>query len=333
MFDDPDYAEIFVNHAKQIYVQYKGAPKLSEVTFDSDAQLMTAAQGLLAAAAVDVDNAGPITQVLLADGTRVTVILPPVALKGPCLAIQKFSTEKFGPAELIKFGAVSDPMLRFLNACVRAGLSCLVTGPRRSGKTTMLNCLASFIPAEERLVTCERFNELRLTQEDVVNLQSPDLSQLIHTVGGLRADRILVGECRGPEALDLLEMGGTPFLATVRAYGVADGLAELERMALQAGHNLDPGYVREMIAESLDVIVHVDRLAGGPRKVISIVEIVGRAETGISSQEIFKFVETGKPDGKAAGYHTATGVVPSHLQRLRDAGQELSETIFEPAKG
>jgi pilus assembly protein CpaF len=290
-----------------------------------------------------VDESTPMADARLKDGSRVNVIIPPLALKGPCMTIRKFSKEKLGPNDLIKFRSATPEIIRFLQASVRSRLNCLVSGGTGSGKTTLLNILSTFIPPEERIITCEDAAELQLQQDHVITLESRPanvegkgavpIRDLVRNCLRMRPDRIIVGECRGGEALDMLQAMNTGHdgsMTTLHANNPHECLGRLETLVLMAGADLPSRAIREQMASAVHVIVQQQRLRGGPRKIVSVAEITGIEDGEIRFQEIFVFKQIGIKDGKAVGYHTATGIKPMRLDHMKAGGEELPDDLFVP---
>jgi pilus assembly protein CpaF len=291
-----------------------------------------------------VDESSPMCDARLADGSRVNVVIPPLALKGACMSIRKFSRGQVDVQDLVKHRSCTQDMLQFLAAAVRARLNILVSGGTSSGKTTLLNGLSGFIPATERIVTIEDAAELRLQQDHVIVLESrpPNVEgsgevpirALLRNALRMRPDRIVVGECRGGEALDMLQAMNTGHegsMSTVHANTAADALSRVETMVLMAGAELPMQAIRKQIAAALDLIVQLQRLRGGARRIVSITEVTGLEGQEVGHQELFEFRQLGvTPEGAAYGYHTATGTPPVHLGHLRAAGEEVAAGVFEP---
>jgi pilus assembly protein CpaF len=344
LVDDPEISEIMINHPKQIYVEKKGTPMLSSVTFEGPKQLMLVIDRIVSTVGRRVDESSPMADARLVDGSRVNVIIPPLALKGPCMTIRKFSKEKLKPNDLVKFGSATPQMIQFMESCVRGRLNVLVSGGTGSGKTTLLNILSSFIPPEERVITCEDAAELQLQQEHVITLESrpPNVEgkgavpirDLVKNCLRMRPDRIIVGECRGGEALDMLQAMNTGHdgsMSTLHANNPHECLGRLETLVLMAGADLPSRAIREQMASAVHLIVQQQRLRGGPRKVVSIAEITGIETGDIKFQEIFVFKQIGVNEaGKAIGYHTATGIRPMRLDHLKASGEEVPDEIFNP---
>jgi pilus assembly protein CpaF len=345
LVNDPEITEIMINHPKQIYVERKGVPMLSNVTFESSKQLMLVIDRIVSSIGRRVDESTPMCDARLKDGSRVNVIIPPLALKGPCMTIRKFSREKMGPNDLMKFGSATPQMIQFLQACVRARLNILVSGGTGSGKTTLLNILSQFIPSDERIITCEDAAELQLQQDHVITLESRPsnvegkgaipIRDLVRNCLRMRPDRIIVGECRGGEALDMLQAMNTGHdgsMSTLHANNPHECLQRLETLVLMAGAELPSRAIREQMASAVHLIVQQQRLRGGPRKIVSIAEITGIEQGEIRYQELFTFKQIGvSPQGKAVGYHTATGVKPMRLEYMKASGEEVPDGLFAPA--
>jgi pilus assembly protein CpaF len=343
LLNDKEITEIMINHPKQIYVERKGTPMLSDVTFENDKQLMRVIDRVVSSIGRRVDESTPMADARLKDGSRVNVIIPPLALKGPCMTIRKFSKEKLGPNDLIKFRSATPEIIRFLQASVRSRLNCLVSGGTGSGKTTLLNILSTFIPPEERIITCEDAAELQLQQDHVITLESRPanvegkgavpIRDLVRNCLRMRPDRIIVGECRGGEALDMLQAMNTGHdgsMSTLHANNPHECLGRLETLVLMAGAELPSRAIREQMASAVHVIVQQQRLRGGPRKIVSVAEITGIEDGEIRFQEIFVFKQIGIKDGKAVGYHTATGIKPMRLDHMKAGGEELPDDLFVP---
>jgi pilus assembly protein CpaF len=343
LLNDREITEIMINHPKQIYVERKGQPMLSDVTFESDKQLMRVIDRVVSSVGRRVDESTPMADARLKDGSRVNVIIPPLALKGPCMTIRKFSKEKLGPNDLIKFKSASPHMISFMRAVVRSRLNCLVSGGTGSGKTTLLNILSTFIPPEERIITCEDAAELQLQQDHVITLESRPanvegkgavpIRDLVKNCLRMRPDRIIVGECRGGEALDMLQAMNTGHdgsMSTLHANNPHECLGRLETLVLMAGADLPSRAIREQVAAAVHIIIQQQRLRGGPRKVVSIAEITGIEQGDIQYQEIFVYKQIGLRDGKAVGYHTATGIKPMRLDHIKAGGEELADELFVP---
>jgi len=267
------------------------------VTFENDKQLMRVIDRVVSSVGRRVDESSPMADARLKDGSRVNVIIPPLALKGPCMTIRKFSKEKMGPADLLKFKSSTPAMNQFMEAAVRARLNLLVSGGTGSGKTTLLNILSSFIPVEERIITCEDAAELQLQQDHVCRLEcigfgdtTMSLRDLVRHAVRMRPDRLIVGEVRGGEALDMLQAlntGHAGAMTTIHANSARDALSRLETLVLMAGLDLPVRAIRQQIRGAITIVVHVGRLVDGSRKVLSIAEVTGLDDQTIGLQEVF----------------------------------------------
>jgi pilus assembly protein CpaF len=291
-----------------------------------------------------VDESSPMVDARLTDGSRVNAIIPPLSLVGPVITIRKFSASPFTVDDLVRFGTATPDMFDFLRACVEARLNIFVSGGTGSGKTTTLNVLSSFIPNDERIVTIEDAAELQLRQEHVVTLESrpPNIEgkgaipirELVRNALRMRPDRIIVGECRSGEALDMLQAMNTGHdgsMSTLHANNPHEALVRLETLVLQAGQDLPSRAIRETIGAAIHLIVQQSRLRGGIRRIVSVAEIIGMKDGDVQYQEIFKFNQLGvSAEGKAVGYHTATGVIPMRMEHLKAEGEDVPESLFKP---
>ncbi|TAN32596.1 CpaF family protein [bacterium] len=342
---DPNITEIMANHPKQIYVEKSGEPALSAVTFESERQMRQVIDRIVSLVGRRVDESTPICDARLKDGSRVNVVIPPIALKGPCLTIRKFAKEKWGPADVVnRFRSSSPELMTFLRSCVRARFNILVSGGTGSGKTTLLNILSSFIPETERLITCEDAAELQLQQPHWIQLESrpPNVEgkgavpirELVKSCLRMRPDRIIVGECRGGEALDMLQAMNTGHdgsMSTLHANNPHEALVRLETLVLQAGQDLPSRAIRETIGSAIHMIVQQSRLRGGVRRIVSVAEITGIRDGEVQYQELFQFKQLGvSAEGKAVGYHTATGVLPMRMEHLKSEGEDVPDNLFTP---
>jgi pilus assembly protein CpaF len=344
---DPNITEIMANHPKQIYVEKSGEPILSSVTFESERQMRQVIDRIVSLVGRRVDESTPICDARLKDGSRVNVVIPPIALKGPALTIRKFAKEKWGPADIVnRFRSSSPEIMTFLRSCVRARLNILVSGGTGSGKTTLLNILSSFIPENERLITCEDAAELQLQQPHWIQLESrpPNVEgkgavpirELVKSCLRMRPDRIIVGECRGGEALDMLQAMNTGHdgsMSTLHANNPHECLVRLETLVLQAGQDLPSRAIRETIGSAIHLIVQQSRLRGGVRRITSVAEVMGIKDGDVQFQELFQFKQVGvSPEGKAVGFHSATGTVPMRMEHLRAEGEDVPESLFAPIR-
>jgi len=344
LISDPTITEIMVNGPDQIFVEHKGKLTLSNVQFESEDQLRRVIDRIVSTIGRRIDEGSPMVDARLKDGSRVNVIIPPLSLNGPILTIRKFSKTPYQVSDLIKFGSFTEPMAYFVKACVRSRLNMLVSGGTGSGKTTTLNVLSSFIPEEERVVTVEDAAELQLNQEHVVTLESRPatvegrgriaIRDLVVNALRMRPDRIVVGECRGGEALDMLQAMNTGHdgsLTTIHANSPRDSLNRLETLVLMAGAELPSRAIREQISSAINVIVQQSRLRDGSRKIIAVSEVLGLHGDQIKVQDIFVFKQTGvSEDGKVHGYFTATGIIPKYFEHLQSSGEGVSKDLFTP---
>jgi pilus assembly protein CpaF len=344
LLEDPEISEIMINSPRQVYVERGGRVTLSPVVFESTAQLRTVIDRIVTSIGRRVDESSPMCDARLRDGSRVNIVLPPLALDGPCMTIRKFSAEKLGPSDLLEMGSATPNMIQFLKAAVRSRLSIVVSGGTSSGKTTLLNILSSFIPSSERIVTVEDTAELQLRQEHIVRLESrpPNVEgkgavairDLVRNSLRMRPDRIIVGECRGGETLDMLQAMNTGHegsMSTIHANSTYDALSRLETMILMAGADLAPRAIQKHIASAIDVIVQTERVHGGVRKIVSIAEVTGLSNGEIQLQELFRYHQTGlDKEGNAEGFHTATGYPSVHIDHFAERGESLPLVLFEP---
>ena len=339
---DLSITDILVNSHKDIFIERKGRLHRVNTQFRNDAHLMAVIDRIVSRVGRRVDESSPMVDARLPDGSRVNAIIPPLALDGPVLSIRRFGKD-ITIKQLLEYGSVTPEMIQLLLGCVKARLNILVSGGTGSGKTTMLNALSSFIPGDERVVTIEDAAELRLQQEHVVRLETrpPNAEgrgevvarDLVKNALRMRPDRIIVGEVRSAEALDMLQAMNTGHegsLSTVHANSPRDALSRLETMILMAGTNLPQRAMREQIASALDVIIQVQRLSDGTRRCISITEVTGMEGEVVTTQEIFRYRRKGmSADHKIIGQFEATGVRPLFAERLLVAGIELPRGLFD----
>ena len=342
LFRDPTITDILVNNARDIFVEKHGRLYRVNTTFRNDAHLMAIIDRIVSRVGRRVDESSPMVDARLPDGSRVNAIIPPLSLDGPVLSIRRFGKE-IKVEELVRHGSMTSEMLQLLSGCVKARLNILISGGTGSGKTTLLNALSSFIPTDERLVTIEDAAELRLQQEHVVRLETrPPNSEgrgevvardLVKNALRMRPDRIIIGEVRGAEALDMLQAMNTGHegsLSTVHANTPRDALSRLETMILMAGTNLPNRAMREQIASALDVIVQAQRMADGSRRVVSVTEVTGMEGEVVTTQEIFRYRRKGlTAEGKIVGAFEATGIRPAFAERLKVAGITIPSGLFE----
>jgi pilus assembly protein CpaF len=338
---DETLTEVMVNGPQQVYIERDGKLELTNVTFQNDEHVMKIIQRIIAPIGRRVDESSPMVDARLADGSRVNAIIPPLSLVGPVITIRKFSATPYTVDDLVRFGTATPEMFEFLEACVKARLNVFVSGGTGSGKTTMLNILSSFIPDDERIVTIEDAAELQLRQEHVVTLESrpPNIEgkgqipirELVRNALRMRPDRIVVGECRSAEALDMLQAMNTGHdgsMSTGHANTPRDMLSRLETMVLMAGMDLPLRAIREQISSAVDLIVHQNRLKDGTRKITNITEVQGMEGDVIVMQDVFVFEQTGVDEGKILGRLKPTGIRPHFVERFEVAGIHLPPNVF-----
>jgi len=344
LLDDPDVNDILVNGPKQVYVERRGKLYLTNVQFKDDGHLAQVIDRIVSGVGRHIDEAQPMCDCRLPDGSRVNAVIPPVAVDGPSLSIRKFRKDVLGIQALIDFGALSPMMSAVLQACVKSRLNILISGGTGSGKTTLLNCLSAFVPHDERIVTCEEAVELQLQQPHVVRLETrpPNLEgrgevtmgNLVKNCLRMRPERIIVGECRGGEALDMLQAMNTGHegsMTTLHANSPRDAIGRLETMIAMAGMDLPARAMRVQIASAIDMIVQAARLNDGSRKIINITEVLDMEGDIITMQDIFIYERKGMDPttGKVIGQHKPTGVQPRFMERLKSYGQQLPEDCFK----
>jgi len=342
LIEDPTLTEIMVNGPEQVWAERDGKLFLTDLRFRDDAHVLRIIDRIVSPIGRRIDEASPMVDARLPDGSRVNAIIPPLSLVGPCINIRKFSRVPFTGDDLIAFGTMTPAMAAFLKACVAGRVNLIISGGTGSGKTTTLNVLSSFIPNNERIVTIEDAAELQLQQDHVVTLESrpPNLEgggevtirMLVRNSLRMRPDRILVGEVRGGEALDMLQAMNTGHdgsLSTAHTNSPRDTLARLETMVLMAGMDLPSRAVREQIASAMQLIVHQHRFSDGSRKITHISEVQGMEGDVIILQDIFLYRQRGvDADGKVLGEHDATGLRPKFLGFLASKGIHLSPEMF-----
>ena len=340
---DPTVSDILVNTYKHVYVERRGMLEATSIQFRDDAHLMSIIDRIVAAIGRRVDESSPMVDARLIDGSRVNAIIPPLALDGPCLSIRRFGHERLGATDLLHNNSLTQPMLEMLQGCVKSRLNILISGGTGAGKTTFLNVLSSFISNKERIVTIEDAAELQLNQEHVVRLETrpPNIEgkgavyqrQLMINSLRMRPDRIVIGEVRGEEALDMLQAMNTGHdgsLTTVHANSPRDALSRLETMVAMAGLNLPDSAIRRQIASAIDLVAQVTRLSDGTRKVTAISEITGMESEIVTMQDIFLFRKRGvKETGEVLGDFEPTGIRPKFAERLTVTGVHLPSAMFE----
>ncbi len=343
LLQQEDISEVMVNGPYQVYVERKGKITLTDVYFLDDDHVLRVIDRIIKPLGRKVDRSWPMVDARLPDGSRVNAIIPPCAIDGPSITIRKFSKNKLTVKDLIRFGSLTEGMAEFLRACVVSRLNIVVSGGTGSGKTTLLNVLSGFIPEDERIVTVEDAAELQLAQPHVVRLETkpadpldPEsrpvhIRDLVINTLRMRPERIIVGECRGGEALDMLQAMNTGHdgsLTTIHANTPRDTISRLETLVLMAGMDLPLNVVRRQIVSAIDLIVQQSRLRDGSRKIIAITEIQGIEGETVILQDIFKFDEQGEENGKIIGRHKPTGVRPNFMPRLIAHGFNLPASVF-----
>lgn len=343
---DPSISDILVNTYKQVYVERHGQLELTDVTFYDDAHLMKVIEKIVSRVGRRIDESSPMVDARLPDGSRVNAIIPPSAIDGPLMSIRRFAVNPLKMDDLVRYQSLTPPMAELLDALARAKVNVLVSGGTGSGKTTLLNILSGFIPPNERIVTIEDAAELQMQQPHVLRLETrpPNIEgkgeitqrTLVRNAFRMRPDRIILGEVRGAEALDMLNAMNTGHegsLATIHANTPRDALTRLENMISVAGLSLPPKTMRQQIASAISVVVQAARLTDGKRKIISISELTGMEGDIINMQEIFTFKRTGMDtDGTVRGHFCATGVRPKFAERLQAFGINLPDALYDPSR-
>jgi len=346
LIDDPQITEIMVNGPHQVFIERDGRLHLTNRHFADDDHVMRIIEKIIAPLGRRLDESVPMVDARLPDGSRVNAIIPPLAINGPCLTIRKFSADPYTPEDLVSFGTMSAQIRDFLEACVNSRLNMLVSGGTGSGKTTTLNALSSFVPADERIVTIEDAAELQLQQSHVITLESRPsnaegkgeitIRSLMRNSLRMRPDRIIVGEVRGGEALDMLQAMNTGHdgsMSTLHSNSPRDSLARMETMVMMAGMELPSSAIREQIASALHVIVHQNRLRDGSRRITAVTEVQRMKGEGIVLQDLFVFKRQGiDENGNVVGRHSATGVRPLFVDILQAEGYDLSADVFTPTE-
>src|SRR4051812_4161850 len=346
LLNDPTVSDILVNSASQVYVERRGKLELTDIRFNDDAHLMKIIDKIVSRVGRRIDESSPMVDARLPDGSRVNAIIPPVALDGPVVSIRRFATIPLKMEDLLRNKSLTAEIATLLQGLSQAKVNILVSGGTGTGKTTMLNILSANIPASERIVTIEDAAELQLQQPHVVRLETRppniegkgEITQrgLVKNALRMRPDRIILGEVRGAEAVDMLQAMNTGHdgsLATIHANTPRDALARLENMIGMAGLNLPPKAARQQIASALTAVVQIARLSDGKRKVVSLSEITGMEGDIITMQEIYSFKQTGvSAEGAVQGYFAAAGVRPKFVDRLRSYGVAVPDSLFEPTK-
>ena len=339
---DDDITDILVNGHGQVYIEKQGKLHTTEVAFQDDQHLMLIIERIVSRVGRRVDEASPMVDARLPDGSRINAIIPPLALDGPALSIRRFGKHRYDISALVEKGSLSPELVEFLQAVVRSRLNVLVCGGTGSGKTTMLNCLSAFVPEDERIVTIEDSAELSLQQPHVVRLETRPANlegkgevtqrDLVRNCLRMRPDRIVVGEVRGAEVFDMLQAMSTGHdgsIATIHANSARECLSRLEMMMLLSGVSIPQRAMRQQVASALNIIVHVSRLSDGSRKVLRISEISGMEGEMVMMQDLFEFKRTGiGPGGEVLGQFVASGIRSTYSQRLEAAGYKLDGKVF-----
>lgn len=338
---DDTVTEIMVNGPKQVYVERFGKLEKTDIAFDDEEHLLRIIDRIVSPLGRRIDESSPMVDARLPDGSRINAVIPPISLVGPTLTIRKFARIPITAEDLIKWGTISPEALEFLKACIVGRMNTVVSGGTGSGKTTLLNILSGYIPNDERIITVENAAELQLRQEHVVSLESrpPNIEgkgaitirDLVINALRMRPDRIIVGEVRGGEALDMLQAMNTGHdgsLTTCHSNSPRDTLARLETMCLMAGMDLPLRAIREQIASALDLIVHQERMKDGSRKIVSITEVQGMEGDVIVLSDLFQFEQTGVENGRIIGRLKPTGIRPKFMSRLEAANLYLPPEIF-----
>lgn len=343
---DEAVTEIMVNAHDEIFIEKSGKLQLSPIIFTGPQSVLAAIERIVSPLGRRIDESSPMVDARLKDGSRVNAVIPPLALKGPCITIRKFSKRKLEGEDLVKFGSMTSSMLKFLRTVVEQKANILISGGTGSGKTTLLNVLSNYIPKDERVVTVEDAAELQLTQPNLVSLESRpanaegkgqvNIRDLVRNCLRMRPDRIVVGECRGGEALDMLtamNTGHDGSLTTLHANTPRDCLSRIEVMVMMAGMDLPVRAIREQIASAIRFIIQQTRFSCGTRKITYVTEVTGMEGDVIQLQDIFVYKQEGfGPDGKVRGKHVATGQIPEFCEELSARGLEVDLSLFEPNK-
>ena len=342
LLKDPTVTEVMVNGPKKIFVERMGRLQLTDIQFHDDSHVMNIIERILSPIGRHIDESVPLVDARLEDGSRVNIIIPPLSLVGPCITIRKFATKALSVDNLITFGTLDRKMADFIKACIQARINILVSGGTGSGKTTTLNVLSSFIPENERIVTIEDAAELKLQQEHVVTLESRPaniegngeitIRDLVKNALRMRPDRIIVGEVRGGEALDMLQAMNTGHdgsLTTAHANNPRDALSRLETMVLMAGFEMPIRAIREQVSSAIELILQQSRLKDGSRKITYLTEVQHMEGDVITTQDLFRFEQTGMDEnGKLTGHFVSTGMQPGFMDKFQVNGVSLPDDFF-----
>jgi pilus assembly protein CpaF len=342
---DETVTEVLVNGPDLVYVERNGRLEETGIRFRDADEVMHVIDRIVGPLGRRVDESSPMVDARLPDGSRVNVIIPPLSLDGPCISIRKFSRAAYGASDLIRMQSVTEDLIKFLQACVLARINIIVSGGTSTGKTTLLNVLSKYLPGDERIITIEDAAELQLQQRHVIRLErrppnvegkgEVTIRQLVINALRMRPDRIVVGEVRGGEALDMLQAMNTGHdgsLTTAHSNTPRDTLHRIETMTLMAGMDLPLRAIREQMASAIDLIVHLARLADGTRRVVQVTEVQGMEGDVIVTQDLFRFVQTGLDNGRVAGYLEGRGVRPRFMDKIEATGISLPPEIFAPIK-
>jgi pilus assembly protein CpaF len=343
LLKDPTISDILINGPKKIYVERRGKMEKSDVTFRDNEHLLQIIDRIVSKVGRRVDETSPMVDARLPDGSRVNAIIPPLALDGASVSIRRFGTNPLKLEDLLNYKAFTPEMAMLMEACIKARLNIIISGGTGCGKTTLLNTLSSFIPHEERIVTIEDAAELQLQQDHVVRLEtrppniegkgSVNTRDLVRNALRMRPERIIIGECRGGESLDMLQAmntGHAGSMTTLHANTPRDAQARLETMIMMAGMELPMKAMRQQISSAVDLIIQANRLQGGPRKVTHLTEVMNMEQDMIIMQDIFRYKQLGiDQNGRAFGQFEATGVRPSFVQRLESSGIKLPSNLFQ----
>jgi pilus assembly protein CpaF len=343
LLKDPSISDILINGPRSVFVERRGRLELTDVQFRDDAHLIHVIDKIVSAVGRRCDEVSPMVDARLKDGSRVNAVIPPLALDGPSMSIRRFGRDPITWDDYIRFKSAAPEMVEFFRACVIARLNILIVGGTGSGKTTLLNNMSSFIPSDDRIVTIEDAAELRLRQPHVVRLETRPaniegkghitIRDLLINSLRMRPDRIVVGECRGAETLDMLQAMNTGHdgsLTTLHANSTRDAVQRVETMVMMSGFELPVKAIRQQFASAISLIVNAQRLTGGPRKITNVTEVTGMEGDVVTMQDLFQFEQKGVDDGgRAYGHMVATGIRPSFLERLKSAGCDISPSLFE----
>lgn len=345
LLKDPTVSDILVNAYKQVYVERRGKLELTDIVFQDNAHLLNIIERIVSRVGRRIDESSPMVDARLADGSRVNAIIPPLSIDGPILSIRRFSVNPLMVHDLLKLGSITNEMAALISAVSKSKINAVISGGTGSGKTTLLNLVSGFIPENERIVTIEDAAELQMRQPHVVRLETrpPNIEEkgevtqraLVRNALRMRPDRIILGEVRGAEALDMLQAMNTGHegsFATIHANTPRDAIARMENMVSMAGASLTLLAIRQQISSAINVIIQVTRLTDGTRKIVSIQEITGMEGETITMQEIFGFRQSGVDEnGKVKGHYYATGLMPQFNRRLKSFGVGLPDNIFNPS--